>query len=278
MLRVVKESIAKRLAENDLSAASTDEAGSESESESTGPGFAAGHAMAAYNPGNIAHFRTNATQVLVAVRTIALLWRKQEDEGNERRHPLCATVLLDVLRHTRFKEEKHSMHADEWFGTCVKGNMCLSEDIIADFQSMIEIGSPPAELLNAVSEASSSSSNAKQHRICISFIDAAVRLLHQQSSWGDVAEWNRDVVDGWFTNASEGAISFLNKAEAYLRRYAEPENLDLKIVEGAVEKGSFVAFFLADRFTLMLVFAVAEYHRASSMARLSGEDAEKFST
>eukprot|EP00961_Rhodomonas_salina_P200084 2698955-Rhodomonas_salina.1 len=82
-------------------------------------------------------------------------------------------------------------------------------------------------------------------------------------------------MDGWFTTSED---SFLDRAEAYLRRYAEPKKLNLKVMEGAVETGSFVAFFLTDRFTQMLVFSVIEYSKASSMARRSGMDTDTRST
>eukprot|EP00961_Rhodomonas_salina_P063598 854896-Rhodomonas_salina.1 len=87
-----------------------------------------------------------------------------------------------------------------WFENCVAGNMSLSGDILKGFATVLERGSLPTEVL----QAQISSGRAKLHRRCIVVVDAAVQLLHEQSTWADVSEWNENVVNGWFTN-SEGA-------------------------------------------------------------------------
>ena len=82
----------------------------------------------------------------------------------------------------------------------------------------------------------------------------------------------------WFKPGnSEEAFIFLDRAEAYLRRYGLPEKLKLKVMEEAVPTGSFVAFFLSDRFTQMLLFAVVEYCRATTTELVSAADAERHS-
>eukprot|EP00961_Rhodomonas_salina_P266530 3602624-Rhodomonas_salina.1 len=97
MIDKIKQSIVQKLVEDDLSGQSTDEdeAQSESESECERPGFAAGHAIAAYSLHNLDEFRATVTKLLEAVRDSALEWLEVEGDGEDRRHPFCASVLLD---------------------------------------------------------------------------------------------------------------------------------------------------------------------------------------
>jgi len=185
---------------------------------------------AAYSRDNLHQFRATVSKLIGAVRQLAMEWLGSESGDNEGMHPLCATILFDVLRRTGFKQDKDIEFANMWFEECVSGNMRLSGDILEKFEFVIERGSLPRELLDA----EASSGDAKLHRRSVALIDAAVRLLHQQSSWGDIAEWNWGVVGGWFAT-SEGAVSFLDKAEAYLRRCADPDKLSLEVREGAEE-------------------------------------------
>eukprot|EP00961_Rhodomonas_salina_P172618 2327841-Rhodomonas_salina.1 len=188
MIDKIKQSIAQKLVEDDLSGQSTDEDAVQSENECESPGFAAGHAIAAYSSHNLDQFRATVTKLLEAVRESALEWLEVEGDGEDRRHPFCASVLLDVLRHTRFKDEEDVALANAWFENCVEGNMSLSGDILEGFATVLERGSLPTKVLRA----QTSFNNAKPHRRCIAVVDAAVWLLHQQSTWGDVSEWNEN--------------------------------------------------------------------------------------